>query len=274
MTLAIALIVILCAHAFPPSSAAQSAPTPIEKKASTEKSDPVTPQETLNIKEITDVARNIALIIGGLGTLIFAWIGVHHYLNDVEMKRITEALQLYNEFDGDPDCVRAMTMVDYYTREKEFTFKYDFHASQDPVTVNFSSTTFRAALEKPYKDLTDEERAIRFVMDVWLGWFERIFYCVEKGYFHVEELVFYRYWLDHLIDDRFDFVREYARKNTCGTLVPSLNKYKATIRSQLLAWLDTLQSSTHHSRLVKRPHRSRQVSHNKAVNRSTQSRGN
>ena len=217
-----------------------------------------TEEPALTTKEKYDIAKNIALIIGVVGTLIFALIGVLQYLNDAEMKRIDGALKLYDEFDKDMDCVRAMSMVDYHERGQGFKFTYEFHATKESVEVDFNSQVFRDALEKNYRDLNDSERAVRFLMDHWLGWLERIFYCVEKGYFHVEELVFYRYWLELLLKEKFKFVRGYAVHNTCGTFTPYLKKYETTISPQIDAWRDNLESPKPRSwRFLRKPTRVR-----------------
>jgi len=252
-----ALSVLLCVFVLPTFAAVQESGTQntstLKTGVSVDQTSNLNTTIVKDIKDITDIARNIVLMLVGLVSLYFAWCGVRHYLNDVEMKRIGDALDLYNCFDNDTDCILAMTMLDYYGREQGFTFKYKLHASQESVDVKFTSDLFHDSMVKPYEQLDKEQRAIRFILDRWLGWLERVFYCVEKGYFHHEELVFYRYWLDLLVDDKFGFLRSYAVENTCGTFNPFLNKYKDTISPQITEWLRNIEKSKHHSQLTRRP---------------------
>jgi hypothetical protein len=195
------------------------------------------------IKDWTDIFSKTALIIFGSITMLVSLFGIYRYRHGVELKRINDALALYNEFDHDSDCVLAMSMIDFYEREQGFKFTYNFHANDTTVTVDFNSELFRNSLSKPYAELNEEERTVRFIIDRWLGWLERIFYCFEKKYFYKKELVFYRYWLDLIARDEFDFLRFYAIENTCGIFAPFLKKYKAKISSELNEWLLSIGKS-------------------------------
>jgi len=194
--------------------------------------------EEIEVGRFLEIARNIALTAGAIFTTILGWKGVSHYLHDVEVRRINDVLGMYNAFDADPDCILAMTMIDYYEREQGFVFEYLFHAHSNPVEVKFKSELFHNSLTKNYAELNEEERAVRFIIDRWLGWLERVFYCVDKGYFHPEELVFYRYWLNLLLDEKFDFLRDYAVENTCGIFTPLLEKYEKSISKEIDDWLE------------------------------------
>lgn len=201
-------------------------PDPQQVKVQEKKSD----DNTLTLEDM----RNIVIMIGVLGGLGVALVGIFHYYKDVDRKRLTDALELYDRFDKDTDAILAMRMVDYYEREatlKQFT--YDFHGTETEVKVTPSSKAFRNALSKHYTQLSDEERAIRFIVDVWIGWLERIAYCYNKRYYKTEELVFYRYWLDLLVKDKFEFVRKYAETESCKTLVPFLETYETSLRPKI-----------------------------------------
>ena len=113
------LAVVLCVLASPSFAAQQIADAEDVPRANDGADIGQTASDGIaTVKDTVDIIKNIALILFGLFTLYFARRGVRHYLNDVEMKRISDALELYNKFDKDSDCVLAMTMVDYYDRAR------------------------------------------------------------------------------------------------------------------------------------------------------------
>lgn len=158
---------------------------------------------------------------------------IYTYLKDKRWKRTEAAYKFYNEYDGNIDVRLAMFMIDYGKDKASFKFNYDLAKFSEEVLVQFDYSKLISAVKKPYGELTEEEQVIRYILDVYIGYIERIFYCVKTKYFKENELIFYKYWLDILISDEFEEIRYYAIKNSCGLFVPYLKKYQNKIKPKI-----------------------------------------
>jgi len=177
-------------------------------------------------------AEIIQTIIQALGLLSLVFLGVTYYL-DQRWKRAEAAHQFYNGYDSNKDCQLAMFMLDYQTGDAAFEFDYDFPMLSRVVRVNYSLSKRKDAMTKPYEKLSDEEKVVRFVFDVYIGYLERVFYLIKQGYFTERELIFYKYWLDKLVSPNCEDIRLYAVENSCGMFIPFLQHYKGKIQPHL-----------------------------------------
>ncbi len=185
----------------------------------------------LNMEDI------IVIIIqaSGLGSLIALII---IYLKDKQWKRTEAAYQFYNDFDANKDCQLAMFMLDYGIEDAPFKFEYYFPKLSEKIIVHYNYDKLNEAMRKPYENLTEEEQVIRFLFDVYIGYLERIFYCLVTNYFKKKELIFYKYWLDKLISEEYKEIRNYAVENSCGLFVPFLEKYRKRLKKKVEKWVN------------------------------------
>lgn len=116
----------------------------------------------------------------GLGSLFFL---IVTYFKDRKWKRTEAAYQFYNEFDANKDCKLAMFMLDYGIEDAPFEFEYFFAKLSTKIKVHYNYSKLNSAMMKPYEELTIEEQAIRFIFDVYIGYLERVFYCLTTNYF-------------------------------------------------------------------------------------------
>ncbi len=174
----------------------------------------------------------IQTVIQAIGLLSLLALGITYYL-DRQWKRAEAGYQFYNEFDANKDCQLAMFMLDYQVGGATYEFDYEFPKLSKVVHVQYNLTKRQSAMSKPYQQLSDEEQVIRFILDVYIGYLERVFYLIKQGYFTEKELLFYKYWLDILISDECKDIREYAIENSCGLFVPFLRHYKNKLQPRL-----------------------------------------
>lgn len=172
--------------------------------------------------------QDIQTILQGLGLLSLAAVAITYCL-DRKWRRAEAAYEFYNSFDTNKDCQLAIFMLDYATLD----FEYKIPTSPKVVHVRYSLAKRQSALKKPYLEVSEEERAIRFIFDVYIGYLERVFYLIKQRYFTEDELIFYKYWLDKLVSDDCKDIYEYAKKNSCGMYVPFLERYQNKIQSRL-----------------------------------------
>ena len=166
----------------------------------------------------------------GLGSIVALIIT---YALDKRWKRTEAAYNFYDEFDDNVECRLAMFMLDYGKEDAEFEFNYVFLKLSGTVKVQFTYSKLNDSMTKPYEDLTEEERVIRYIFDVYIGYLERVFYFVNRNYFKKKELFFYKYWLDILASEKFKEIRNYAVENSCGLFVPYLEKYRNKIKTNI-----------------------------------------
>lgn len=171
-------------------------------------------------------------LIQGAALLSLIYFAVTYYL-DRRWKRTESAYEFYNDFDRNRDCQLAMFMIDYQEGNTPWSFDYDFVKLSRKVHVRYNLQKRKTALTKPYEQLSNEEQVIRFIFDVYIGYLERVFYCISTRYFGENELVFYKYWLDKLISEECGDIRTYALGNSCGLFVPFLGKYRRTLQRKL-----------------------------------------
>ena len=171
-------------------------------------------------------------IIQALGLLSLVFLGVTYYL-DKRWKRAEAAYRFYNVYDSNKECKLAMFMLDFQSDVAVFEFDYDFPALSRVVHVTFNLSRRKDAMTKPHETLSEEEKVVRFIFDVYIGYLERVFYLIKQGYFTERELIFYKYWLDKLISPDYEDIRNYAIENSCGMFVPFLKHYKSKIMPQL-----------------------------------------
>jgi len=186
----------------------------------------------VNLSEPTswlDVVTGVAQV-AALGTLLFLFLV---YRKDKKWQRSEGAYKFYNDFDSSKEAQLAMFMLDHQTGDAPVEFTYQFPKTSTAVHVTYDLAKRRSALSKSPDLLAEEEQVIRFIMDVYIGYFERIFYLIKQGYFTDSELIFYKYWLDKLVSPECEDIRVYAVKNSCGMFVPFLGRYKENIQAKL-----------------------------------------
>jgi len=115
----------------------------------------------LNISIIQTIIQTLALIS-------IAW-GAYTFFQVKKWNRAEAANKFYNEFDTQKECQLAMFMIDYHSTKHTYKFKYYFAMLGKNVTVVYSSAKRKSAMTKPYAELSDEEKVIRYIVDVYIG---------------------------------------------------------------------------------------------------------
>jgi len=171
----------------------------------------------------------IAQVIG-LGSLFILALT---YKSDRKWKRAEAAYQFYNHVDTNLECKLAMFMIDYHSINISYVFKYYFIKLGREISVTYNFSKRESAMKKSYGDLTEEEQAIRYIFDVYIGYLARIVYLIEEKVFTINELVFYKYWLDYLVSDKCQDIYDYAKNNSIGDVNQFLKYYEEDLQLKL-----------------------------------------
>ncbi len=170
---------------------------------------------------MTDEIQTIVQILG-LAAILFA---VWAWRKDRAWKRTKAATELHDRLSQSRECQLAMFMIDY-RGGKAYEFDYEFPKLSEKVKVTYDKNKRKSALSKPYDKLSYEEQAIRYIFDTYIGHLDRLFYCYNKKYFGQNDLIFFKRWLDSLLEPACDDVRTYARENSPGLFAPFLVAYE------------------------------------------------